>query len=343
MTYNLSRIDLLTFLLVLGIIIAATVAFWPLFSVFILSSSLAVVVLPIHRRLCRKVSPALSASIVTILVFLVLVATLLFSVEVLYANREYLAEIVSLILNWVREFRLEVVDSAVPVPPEQVAAWLSDQFGQLGDYIGNIVRTIPFLIVQIIIFFLSLYMFVWRGDEIRTEIMDHLPSRIRSAIEEMTAVTVNTLYAVYVVHVATSVVTFILAVPFFALLGYDHVVFYSLLAAIFQLIPIIGPTLVMIFLGIYAVTLGDLRGLALIAVIGYPVVCAFPDLYLRPLFMGQRAAIHPVLMWIGFFGGLAVMGIVGFVLGPLFIALVVSGYKILIQEIKLAKEEHLYE
>ncbi|MDT8357381.1 MAG: AI-2E family transporter [Methanomicrobiaceae archaeon] len=341
MTYNLSRIDLFTFILVLGIIIAATVAFWPLFSVFILSSSLAVVVLPIHRSLCRIARPAVAASLTALIVLFVLLAALIFSVEVLYANREYLVQIVSLILDWVRELRLEVIDSTVP--PEQVASWLSDQFGQLGNYIGNIVRTIPFLIVQIIIFFLSLYMFIWRGDEIRTEIMDHLPSRIRSAIDEMTAVTVNTLYAVYVVHVATSVVTFILAVPFFALLGYDHVIFYSLLAAIFQLIPIIGPTLVMVFLGIYAVSIGDLRGLALIALIGYPVVCAFPDLYLRPLFMGQRAAIHPVLMWIGFFGGLAVMGIVGFVLGPLFIALVVSGYKILIRELKLAKEEHLYE
>lgn len=343
MTHNLSRIDLFTSILVLGIIIAATVAFWPLFSVFILSSSLAVVVMPLHRRLSQKVSPAVAASLTTLFVFVALIAALLFSVEVLYANRDYLAEIVSIILDWVREFRLEMIDSSVPIPPEQVAAWLSDQFGQLGGYIGDIIRTIPFLIVQIIIFFLSLYMFIWRGDEIRREIMDHLPARIRSAIHEMTTVTVNTLYAVYVVHVATSVVTFILAVPFFALLGYDHVIFYSLLAAIFQLIPIIGPTLIMIFLGIYAVSLGDLRGLAIIAIIGYPVVCAFPDLYLRPLFMGQRAAIHPVLMWIGFFGGLAVMGLVGFVLGPLFIALVVSGYKILIQELKLAKEEHLYE
>ena len=45
--------------------------------------------------------------------------------------------------------------------------------------------------------------------------------------------------------------------------------------------------------------------------------------------MGKRVAINPVLMMIGIFAGLPFMGVLGFIIGPVLIALVVTGYKIL--------------
>ncbi|MHC1626033.1 MAG: hypothetical protein ACXQTN_01660 [Methanoculleaceae archaeon] len=117
--------------------------------------------------------------------------------------------------------------------------------------------------------------------------------------------TPDTMYARYVVHIGT--------------------------AAIFQLIPAIGPTLLMVALVLIALSQGDLRGVALLTGAGYPVVCAFPDLWFRPVMNGQariHPSIHPALMWIGFFGGLAVMGLGGFVLGPLHLALTVACYRI---------------
>jgi len=86
----------------------------------------------------------------------------------------------------------------------------------------------------------------------------------------------------------------------------------------------------MVALVLIALSQGDLRGTALLIGAGYPVVCAFPDLWFRPVMMGRRASIHPALMWIGFFGGLAVMGLMGFVLRPLLLALTVACYRILV-------------
>jgi predicted PurR-regulated permease PerM len=339
MSPDLTRLDILTIALVTGIVIAATLSFWPLLGVLILSSSLAIVVLPLQRRLRERMNEELAAAVTTTLVFVAFFGTVLFTVSVIYNNADYLSEIISIIIGWVRGANVELISSDLAIPPERVADWINDQLDRFSDNIGYIIRSLPFLIVEFIVFFLSLFMFVLRGDAIRTEFVGHLPPRIVSAIERMSVMVVDTLYAIYVVHIATSVLTFILAVPFFYLLGYDHIIFYSLMAALFQLIPIIGPSFLMLFLAAFALSMGDMRALALLAVIGYPVVCAFPDIYVRPMMMGKRASIHPVLMWIGFFGGLAVMGIVGFVLGPLFVALVVSGYHIIIDELKGAREE----
>ena len=48
--------------------------------------------------------------------------------------------------------------------------------------------------------------------------------------------------------------------------------------------------------------------------------------------MGRRAHVHPVVMFIGFMGGILTMGIAGFVLGPLILVLLITGYRILREE-----------
>lgn len=339
MSTDLTRLDILTIALVAGIVVAATLSFWPLLGVLIISSSLAIVVLPLQRRLRELMNEELAAAVTTTLVFVAFFSFVVFTALVIYNNADYLSEILSIIVGWVRNANVDFIYAELALPPERVADWINGQIDRFSEYIGYVIRSLPFLLMQFIVFFLSLFMFILRGDAIRNEFIGHLPARIEAAIERMSVMVVDTLYAIYVVHIATSVLTFILAVPFFYLLGYEHVIFYSLMAALFQLIPIIGPSFLMLFLAIFALSMGDMRAVALLAVIGYPVVCAFPDIYVRPLMMGKRASIHPVLMWIGFFGGLAVMGIVGFVLGPLFVALVVSGYHIIIDELKGAREE----
>jgi predicted PurR-regulated permease PerM len=342
MNHNLSRIDALTFVLIAGILIAAVIAFWPLLDVFVLAMSVAVVALPLQRKLRSKMKDEIAAFLTTTTVFILIFLTLLFGADILYQNSDYLTEIVSMIINWVRSASYSTYLPVV-IPPEQIAEWLKSLVTFITSYLAGLAKGIPLLIVKIILFFLSLAMFVYRGEAIWSEFLEHIPQRISEAMEKMTGVAVNTLYSIYIVHIATSIITFVLALPFFYVLGYGHIIFFSLMAGIFQLIPIIGPSFLMIILAVYSFSLGDLRGMGLVVVIGYPVVCAFPDIYLRPLLMGKRATMNPILMWIGFFGGLAVMGLVGFVLGPLFIALAVSGYRIVIDELKLAKQEEIYD
>jgi len=336
MAHDLSLPDRLTVLLVLGILAAAAIAFWNLLWVVVLSASLAIVILPVKHRLGRSMSESTAALLTTALVFFAAVFSVGFTIAVLAQNAEYLSEIVQGILAWIASAGTGGVETGIA--SADLAAWTDAQINNFGDWATGLASQVPMLIIDLIVFFLALYMFIYRGDELAAEVTAALPTRLRSAVEKLTVTSVDTLYALYIVHVATSVVTFILALPFFYILGYDHIVFYAVMAAIFQLIPIIGPSVIMLFLGVYSLSIGDIRGGLLVAFVGYPIVCALPDIYFRPMMMGRRASIHPVIMWIGFFGGLAVMGIVGFVLGPLFLALAITGYHILLEEMGRVKE-----
>ncbi len=336
MSTGLSRSDPLVLLLIAALVAVAAAAFWPLLDVVILSLSLAVVILPVHRFFSRFLPGEAAAGLVVAAVILVLVSGIGFTVAVLAQNGQYLDQILQTILDWIQVPTAEQ-GIPLPLPPEEIAAWAGEKAAGLDAAVADVAGAAPFLFVKICVFFLTLYVALLKGEEVRDGLVAHLPAAFGRDLDHLSRVTVDTLYAVYVVHVATAIITFLLALPFFYVLGYGHVLFYSVMAAIFQLIPIIGPSLVMLFLGIFALSQGDVRGALLVALVGYPIVCALPDIYFRPLMMGRRASIHPVIMWIGFFGGLVVMGVVGFVLGPLFMALLVAGYAIAVRELKRSR------
>jgi predicted PurR-regulated permease PerM len=155
----------------------------------------------------------------------------------------------------------------------------------------------------------------------------------------MSGVTVDTLYAIYIVHAGIAALTFVIAIPFFYFLGYGNVLFYSFLCAFCELIPVLGSSIVFIFLGTYALSLGDINGVLILFFFGYIGVAALPEIYVRPVLMGRRVKLHPLIMLVGFFGGLLTMGTAGFVLGPVIIVLLFAGYHILIEERKESEKQ----
>jgi predicted PurR-regulated permease PerM len=154
-------------------------------------------------------------------------------------------------------------------------------------------------------------------------------------------VTVDVLYAIYVVQIAIAVLTFFIAIPVFYLLGYGNILFYSFLAAFCELIPVLGSSVAFILIGAYALALGDTRGVFILFVFGYLVVSCLPEIYVRPVLVGRRVKINPVIMFIGIIGGLLTMGLAGFVLGPLIIVLIITSYRMYFDEQKEQCPSHL--
>jgi predicted PurR-regulated permease PerM len=62
--------------------------------------------------------------------------------------------------------------------------------------------------------------------------------------------------------------------------------------------------------------------------LGWFGVSALPEIFIRPILMGRRVHIHPVVMFIGFIGGIVTMGLAGFVVGPVALVLLITGYRI---------------
>jgi predicted PurR-regulated permease PerM len=141
---------------------------------------------------------------------------------------------------------------------------------------------------------------------------------------------VNTMYAIYIVSVEVAVLGFALGLPIYYLLGYPAPVQLAILSGLSMFIPIVGSLVVMLFLILYNLSTGNTTGLVIALIVIYPIVLWIPGSLVRSRLMGKRIGIHPVIMMIGIIGGISIMGMIGLILGPLFIALLMSSYLILI-------------
>jgi len=323
--------DLLPFLLMSGIVVATLIIFWKLLDVVVLSVSLAVVLSPLHAYCSRSLSRYFSALLVTALVAAILLSAAILSISILSSNQDILTDNVNAIHGWVNASSGSSV-FGLPLDRTQVAAW----FDKAESFVINYWNTIladPFLIAfKVFLFFLSFSIFLLHGRTIYDRIMEQVPVSLRGRVLTMSAVTVDTLYAIFIVHAGISALTFVIALPFFYFLGYGHVLFYSFVCALCELIPVLGSSVLFIFLGIYALATGDISRLLFIFFFGYIGVSALPEIYIRPVFMGRRVKLHPLIMLVGFFGGVITLGMAGFVLGPVFIVLLFTGYHLLIGE-----------
>ncbi len=118
------------------------------------------------------------------------------------------------------------------------------------------------------------------------------------------------------------------------IIGIDHALLLGSFIAFLGVIPFLGPTLVWAPLSIYfilnGIQVGSLWVLGkgvLIAVFGVLVLSAIENL-LKPKIIGDKAKLHPALVFVGVIGGLSLFGFIGFFLGPIILALLITLIKI---------------
>jgi predicted PurR-regulated permease PerM len=334
MTSDAFRYDLLTIILLFLILATVFIVYFPLAATIILGLTLAVVLEPLERRLALRLSPNRSAALITILVLAVAGLGLFFIVSLLIQGGGWILSMIGTINTWLATIRPGQIMAGV-----QVANTISSMVTFLKAQMIPLLTSVPRILFNAFILLLSVYLFLLKGPDISRQITAALPERLNESVGKISGLAVNTMYAIYIVSVEVALLSFLLALPIYYLLGYPAYIQMAIMTGLAMFIPIFGPLVIMIFLVFYNLATGDLSGLLVALFIIYPVVFWIPASYIRPRLMGRRVSIHPVLMMIGIIGGISIMGVIGLILGPLFIALLVSSYQILISQLTLMKSQ----
>lgn len=113
----------------------------------------------------------------------------------------------------------------------------------------------------------------------------------------------------------------------FWLFGVSSPVIWGIVMAIFALVPFIGTAVIWLPASLFLIIVGAAEGNS--AMIGNGIglllwgalIVGTIDNFLKPKIIGARAGIHPALILIGALGGLALIGFIGFIIGPLILAM----------------------
>ncbi len=208
--------------------------------------------------------------------------------------------------------------------PGQVSRFLlaagTKLVGGLAGFAGDAILT-----------FLILF-FVFRdGDAAVRNAAAMLPLRQDQAVRLLHGVRdsiVANLYGILAVGLVqgllTGTILAILRVPSALLLG--------LAAGVCSVIPIAGTALVWLPAAIYLMVTGHLwKGIVLI--LWGAVVVGTIDNIVRPLVIGSKVELHPLLLLFALLGGLEVFGFIGIFIGPLIVSLIVTLANMLREEL----------
>jgi predicted PurR-regulated permease PerM len=326
-----TREDNQLLLLICAIYILCILVFWPLMTVLIWAAAIATALMPLHKYLSRTVKPSVSATFITVWVLLVILLVLSVLASIVYGN---ILEIGDMVASLVRGFQNTGVSAFLPTFTD---AQFSNMPGTLVHLLLQSLLSLTSNVMQsfisIIIFFLSLSMLLYYGEQIGNTFMRLFSPKLSCAVEKMAEISSSTIYALIIVQISAAILSFLLAIPFFFFLGVNNPILFATVIGIAMLVPLIGAQIMILFFILYFISIGETGDALITLIIGYPLLSGWIDFYYRPVMMGKRVAIPPVIMMIGIFAGVPFLGMVGFIIGPVLVALAVTGYKILAGEV----------
>lgn len=315
----------------------------PFIGAILASFVLAYTFYPVYRWLVKRIkSPAVSGIIVSLVLVFLLIAPLFF-----FANTIVTDARVGYLLIKQKITSGNIFGVACPENTESLACkltgplknvlsdpttnvYLQESISKATTFVlkqvSDFLISIPSIALNLVVtFFLMFYLFI-DGERLIYRARKLIPISIKHQnhiIKKLQDVTFAVVYGSLIVALIQGA----LGGLGFWMFGVGSPIIWGLLMALLALVPLVGTAVIWLPAGVYLIVLGSSsgdtatvwRGIGLL-LWGVLVVSTIDNI-LKPKIIGERAGVHPGLILIGALGGLATIGFIGFVVGPLVLAL----------------------
>ncbi|SFF75536.1 Predicted PurR-regulated permease PerM [Halopelagius inordinatus] len=308
--------------------VVAGVLLWEVVGTVFFAVTVAYLLLPVRRRLVgHGLSRRWASVAATTLAFLATVVVLSPLVVAAVVRLDTVLELFELVPDVIH---VELFGFVYEATLQQVTTFASTWLRRIGRQSA---AAAPVLLLKATLFTLLVFSLLYYEEEARTAVLAVVPPSYRGVAEALNDRARETLLAIYVLQAATAAGTFVLAFPVFYLLGYQYAVTLSVVAAVLQFVPILGPSILLAGLAAYHLAVGQVVHAILVFFAGGFVIGWLPDVLIRPRLAKETADIPGSLYFVGFFGGLLTLGPIGIVAGPLVVGLVVESALLLSEEL----------
>lgn len=191
-------------------------------------------------------------------------------------------------------------------------------------------------IIWIFVMFFSLFYFFIDGKRIMRRVMDLSPMQNKheqiliDKFASMTRATLKGTVVIGLIQGSLGGLAILIA-------GIQSPMIWTVVMIILSIIPAIGAALVLIPMGIVLIISGSIwQGIFLLLA---ALFISSIDNVLRPKLVGNDTQMHTLLIFFATLGGLSVFGIIGFIVGPIIMALFIALWEIYALEFKSQLKE----
>lgn len=310
-----------------GAVVIAGFVLLDVLSTVFFAVTVAYVLYPVRRWLVDRGLPVWAASAAVAAGAFALVLVVLVPLAfVLYRRRRVLFDLL--------ERTPDTIE--IPIGPLvytiDTVAILDSLRGLLADVALDMAAATPVIALQLFLFAILLYALTLQPKAAGRSILRVVPSEYHDVVRALDRRIRETLFGIYVLQAATAAGTFIIALVVFFLLGYSAPFTLAVVAGLLQFVPVVGPGLLVGVLAVVDLLAGNVTRAVLVAVIGAVFIGLAPDAIIRPRLAEWAADLPMSLYFIGFTGGILTVGPIGFIAGPLAVAVLVEVVSLLAED-----------
>lgn len=335
------------FLLALGIA-TLTICFAilrPFLMPLIAAAALAILFYPLHLRiqhLLRRPSLAAGISVVLVIALILIPAFLLGTavareIRQLYdvaASKtaadggwaEWTANLLHRVIAWAG------IDS--PETEEQIRNALLERVESLGSvllaFTRNLLANLVSFIINAVVTLFSLFFLFRDGSRLKhalARLTPLPPGAFHRLFADIGRSVLANVYGIGAVALAQGVLTALI----FTLLGLKSPVLWGTVAAIFSMVPVLGPPIVWVPASIFLAGSGSWGKAVILAAFGAGVI-GLADNFIRPYVISGRVNLHPLLVFFALLGGAQAFGFLGLFIGPATLSVAVAIVELLREE-----------
>src|SRR3989344_1300783 len=279
---------------------------------------LAYLFYPVYKVLCNKIKRKnLCAIIISVFVLLLLLVPSIFIVErlteetVTVYNYVRSRDFILLISNYIPQEAMEYVKQAIDRGLLYILNAGSD-----------FVLTVPKFLLNFFIAMFVMYFVLIDGHRLIDKIKEILPMDDKKK-HQILARFEKTTDALMYGNLVVAIVQGVLALIGFLIFGISGAFLWALITMVVSFLPVLGTAMVWLPLGLVELSKGNIFAGVGIIIYGALVIGTVDNL-LRPKLVSTKADIHPVIILIGVLGGVSLIGFIGFIVGPLILALLLE-------------------
>jgi len=324
----------------------------PFFVPIAWAAVLGILFYPLNKYLQQYIPHrALSATVMTILVILILVVpTVLLGILLV-------TEVVStyeLIQNWFRsgvykqmldffaqpffEDFYNQVNDVINLESIDLFSVVSSVMQRLSQFavsqVTDIVQNFSLTLFSFILMLFTLFYFFKDGETIAEFLSELIPlpaERREQIVSQFSEVITATVFG----DLAVALLQGFLGGMAFWILGLPSPVFWGALMAFLSILPVIGAPIVYIPASVILLVQNEyVRGIILL--VWGSIVVSQIDNFLRPILISGRTKLHTLVLFFSILGGIYVFGFLGIIMGPIIAA-------ILLAIIRIYKEDIVYK
>ena len=317
--------------------ILAFLIFRPFWIVLVLGASFSIMLYPIYDWLNKKHLPNWLASLLTLFFFIIVLCIPLFGLGSIVFNQSqnlYHSVInngnVFPFINLIEDKINQLLPNGVSFNiNEQVSSFISF----LTNHIANIFSATASALFSFILLLLAIFYFLKDGEKWRKTLL-RLSPLSNTNDEKIISKLLQTINGVMKGTLFIALVQGILMAIGLTLFGVQNATIWGVVAAITSLVPSVGTAIVSVPAIIFLFATNQII-YAIGLIIWSIVIVGTIDNFLTPYVIGRGINIPPFLILFSVLGGIALLGPIGILIGPLTVSLLYTLTEIYQKEFKL--------